>query len=104
MHFNTKNIWLNLFVLFFILFSGALEILCQPDKILHSKGLKEYFITINSKEQRNERIVSAYLDRYTQVELDTYLNLSKSIISKVVKSGDSTFGCSYSNNLFIMEK
>jgi len=54
--------------------------------------LKEYFILIDSKEQRNEKIVKAYLDGYTQVEIGNYLNLSKSMISKVVKSGDSTSG------------
>jgi REP element-mobilizing transposase RayT len=57
-----------------------------------SKELKEYFSIINTKEKRNKNIVNAYLDGYSQVEIGNYLNLSKSMISKIVKSGDSTSG------------
>jgi len=41
---------------------------------------------------RNFAILNAYLDGYTQVDMASYLKLSKSLISKVVKSGDSLTG------------
>jgi hypothetical protein len=33
-----------------------------------------------------------HLDGYSQIEIANYLGLSKSLISKVIKSGDSTAG------------
>ncbi|MEN8304572.1 MAG: helix-turn-helix transcriptional regulator [Campylobacterota bacterium] len=33
------------------------------------------------------------LDGYTQADVARYLNISKSLISKIIKSGDSTLGC-----------
>lgn len=70
------------------------ELVKTKDKYIYkkSKELNEYFIIINSKKQRNENIINAYLDGYSQVEIGNYLNLSKSMISKVIKSGDSSFG------------
>ena len=57
-----------------------------------AKELNKYFIIINTKQERNKNIVTAYLDGYSQVEIGNHLNLSKSMISKIVKSGDSTSG------------
>ena len=37
-------------------------------------------------------IILAYLNGYSQIEIANYLELSKSLISKVIKSGDSTAG------------
>ena len=70
------------------------EVFKTRDKYIYKKikELKEYFIIINSKEKRNENIVKAYIDGYSQVEIGNYLNLSKSMISKIVKNGDSTSG------------
>ena len=56
------------------------------------KNLNEYFIKSELKQQRNSAIITAYLDGYQQVEISNYLNISKSLVSKVIKSGDSTPG------------
>jgi len=54
--------------------------------------LSSYFNNVTIKKQRNSAIITAYLDGYTQVGIANHLNLSKSLISKVIKSGDSTPG------------
>ena len=66
-------------------------------KFLHSLGAmgareEEHFIDVKSKKERNAIISSAYLDGYSQIEIANYLGLSKSLISKIIKSGDSTAG------------
>ncbi|MBT5934380.1 MAG: helix-turn-helix domain-containing protein, partial [Sulfurimonas sp.] len=43
-------------------------------------------------QDRNIAIMNAHLDGYSQASIASYLNLSKSLISKVVKSGDSFTG------------
>jgi DNA-binding transcriptional regulator LsrR (DeoR family) len=48
-----------------------------------------HFLT---KEDRNIAIINAYLDGYSQASIAIYLNLSKSLVSKVVKNGDSFTG------------
>ncbi|QHG91427.1 helix-turn-helix domain-containing protein [Sulfurimonas sp. CVO] len=45
-----------------------------------------------TKVDRNLAILNAYQDGYSQASIATYLNVSKSLISKVVKSGDSFTG------------
>jgi len=57
-----------------------------------TKHLDEHFIDIESKIDRNFAIVNAYIDGYTQADISKYLKLSNSLISKIVKSGDSTPG------------
>jgi len=57
-----------------------------------SKSLEEHFIEVKSKKERNSIISLAYLDGYSQIGIANYLGLSKSLISKIVKSGDSTAG------------
>ncbi len=54
--------------------------------------LQDYFTNVSIRKQRNSAILKAYLDGYTQVEIAKYLNISKSLVSKVVNSGDSTPG------------
>ena len=61
-------------------------------KISQSKQFEEHFYDISTKQDRNIAIINAYLDGYSQVSIAFYLNLSKSLISKVVKSGDSFTG------------
>ncbi len=61
-------------------------------KVSCSIAFEEHFYDVQSKEQRNIAIINAYLDGYTQADIARYLNLSKSLISKVIKSGDSTPG------------
>jgi transposase len=43
-----------------------------------------------SNKVRNLAIINALDDGYTQSQISNYLRLSKSLISKVVKSGNST--------------
>lgn len=45
---------------------------------------------IQNRDDRNFAIINAYLDGYTQAEIANHLNLSKSLVSKVIKSGDVT--------------
>lgn len=54
-----------------------------------TKLFEEHFNDIVTKEDKNFAIVNAYLDGYTQVDIADYLNLFKSLISKVLKSEDS---------------
>mgnify|MGYP000046918404 CR=1 FL=1 len=56
------------------------------------KAFEEHFSDVESKPERNIAIINAYLDGYTQADIARYLNVSKSLISKVIKSGDSTPG------------
>jgi REP element-mobilizing transposase RayT len=66
----------------------------KEDMVILSKSklLEEHFSKMPSKKERNCIIYSAYLDGYSQIEIANYLGLSKSLISKVIKSGDSTAG------------
>lgn len=57
-----------------------------------TKHLDEHFIDVESKIDRNFAIVNAYIDGYTQADISKHLKLSNSLISKIVKSGDSTPG------------
>jgi putative transposase len=59
-------------------------------RIRCSMVFEEHFYDIQSNQERNTAIVNAYLDGHTQADIARYLNLSKSLISKVIKSGDST--------------
>jgi len=54
--------------------------------------LEEHFDKAKNRVERNTVIHLAYLDGYSQIEIAIYLGLSKSLISKVIKSGDSTTG------------
>ena len=57
-----------------------------------TKEFKEYFLDIDTKIKRNEAILLAYKDGYSQVQISKYLNLTTSLVSKVVKSGFLTPG------------
>lgn len=57
-----------------------------------SKEFEEHFMNTQTKKKRNFAILNAYLDGYSQVDIATHLNLSKSLISKIIKSGDSCTG------------
>ena len=61
-------------------------------KISQSKHFQEHFSDISSKLERNLAILNAHEDGYTQVSIATYLELSTSLVSKVIKSGYSTTG------------
>ncbi|MCW8895993.1 MAG: transposase [Sulfurimonas sp.] len=54
-------------------------------KISCCKLLEEHFYCTETKLERNLGILNAYLDGYTQSNIAIYLNVSKSLISKVIK-------------------
>lgn len=56
----------------------------------YSKSLKEHFHDAKTKSARNIAIINALDDGYTQSQISHHLGVSKSLISKVVKSGNST--------------
>jgi len=64
----------------------------QGTTVRRSKIFEEHFYEVTTKSDRNLAIINAYLDGYTQVDIANYLNVSKSLISKVIKSGDSFTG------------
>ncbi|MDD5157013.1 transposase [Sulfurimonas sp.] len=69
----------------------------KEDGILYvkqEKQFQEHFYDISTNSDRNLAILNAYQDGYSQVSIASYLNLSKSLICKVVKSksGDSLKG------------
>jgi len=71
------------------------KVLKSSDGIIimkRSKKLEEHFMDVETKIDRNFAIVNAYLDGYSQVAIASHLGVSKSLISKVVKSGDSLTG------------
>ena len=55
-----------------------------------SLQFKEHFSNIETKKDRNIAIINAYLDGYAQVDIANYLQVSKSLISKVIKNVDPT--------------
>ena len=57
-------------------------------KISQSKEIEEYFTDIQNRKKRNLAIINAYLDGYTQSSISKHPDLSKSLISKVIKNGD----------------
>jgi len=58
-----------------------------------AKTLQEHFNQSKTKEQRNDAIITAMEDGYTQSQIATYLDLSSSAVSKIViekrKNGNS---------------
>ena len=55
-----------------------------------SKSLEEHFIEAKTKQERNSVIRLAYLeDGYSQIEIASYLGLSKSAISMIIKNTKS---------------
>ncbi len=59
-------------------------------KLAYSKTIYEHFKEAESKAQRNSAIIDAVKDGYTQAQIAKQLGLSRSLISKVVKSEFST--------------
>ena len=70
------------------------KVLKSSDGVIvrRSKKFEEHFADVLTKNDRNLAIQNAYLDGYSQVEIASYLKVSKSLISKVIKSGDSLTG------------
>ncbi|WP_345980467.1 hypothetical protein [Sulfurimonas sp. HSL3-2] len=66
----------------------------EKQKILKEKGalhvkqekaFEEHFYDVITKLDRNLAIVNAYFDGHTQASIASYLNVSKSLISKIIK-------------------
>lgn len=60
--------------------------------IKQSKQFEEHFYDNTTKQDRNFAILNAYDDGYPQVDIANYLNVSTSLVSKIIKSGYSTPG------------
>jgi len=55
-----------------------------------SKSLEEHFMNVQSKQDRNSVICLDYLeDGYSQIEIASFLGLSKSAISMLIKNDKS---------------
>jgi len=61
-------------------------------EIKQSKQFEEHFYDNTTKEDRNFAILNAYDDGYAQVDIAKHLNVSTSLVSKIIKSGYSTPG------------
>ncbi len=59
-------------------------------KAAYHHTLKKHFKNSKLKEKRDSAIIKALNDGYTQAEIAKHLNLSRSLISKIVKSAFST--------------
>ncbi len=51
-----------------------------------SKTLDEHFTDVTTRDERNRAVLNAYADSYTQKSIAEYLDVSTSLISKVLKS------------------
>ena len=63
-----------------------IELTKEKEIIKIEKEIKEYFSKITTRKERNDLIRKAYIDGYTQVEISEEVGLSKSSISKIIKS------------------
>lgn len=52
---------------------------------IKQKSLKEIFADLNSKQTRNRQILEAFSEGYKQSEISTFLSLSTSSISKIIR-------------------
>lgn len=57
-------------------------------KLACSKSLYDHFDEVTSKQERNEAIIRAFKDGYTQSSIAKYLNLSTGLICGVIKNED----------------
>ncbi|NPA73819.1 MAG: transposase [Epsilonproteobacteria bacterium] len=57
-----------------------------PNKIKKNRDLKEFFQKDMTKSKRNENIIKAYKECFTQSEIAKYLKLSISTVSKIIKN------------------
>jgi DNA-binding NarL/FixJ family response regulator len=57
----------------------------KDKKLAYSKSLKEHFVKCKTKDDRNKAILHALDDGYTQIQIANFLNVSRSLVSKIVK-------------------
>jgi REP element-mobilizing transposase RayT len=51
----------------------------------YEKSLEEHFAEVKTKKERNETMVEALEDGYTQIEIANFLKVSRSLVSKIVR-------------------
>jgi DNA-binding NarL/FixJ family response regulator len=56
----------------------------ELNRLAYEKSLEEHFAEVKTKKERNETIVEALEDGYTQIEIANFLNVSRSLVSKIV--------------------
>jgi len=54
----------------------------------YTKSLDQHFKDTKSKQERNSAILEAINDGYAQIEVAKYLNVSRSLVSKIVKENE----------------
>jgi DNA-binding NarL/FixJ family response regulator len=57
----------------------------KDKKLAYSKSLKKHFGKCKTKDDRNKAILQALNDGYTQIQIANFLNISRSLVSKIVK-------------------
>jgi predicted XRE-type DNA-binding protein len=57
----------------------------EVNRLAYEKSLEEHFTEVKTKKERNEKVVEALEDGYTQIEVANYLNVSRSLVSKIVR-------------------
>ena len=51
----------------------------------YNKRLEEHFFEVETKKQRNEKMIEVLEDGYSQIEVARFLGVSRSLVSKVVR-------------------
>ncbi len=51
----------------------------------YAKSLEEHFFEYKTKKERNEKVVEALEDGYSQIEISKFLGVSRSLVSKIVR-------------------
>ena len=62
----------------------------DPRKVEKNKNISNYFNNNLTKNERNQQILQAYKDSFSQSEIAKFLDLSISSISKIIKIQNST--------------
>ena len=55
------------------------------NRLAYNKSLEEHFFEVETKKQRNEKMIEVLEDGYSQIEVARFLGVSRSLVSKVVR-------------------
>ena len=55
------------------------------NRLAYNKSLEEYFFEVETKKQRNEKMIEVLEDGYSQIQVARFLGVSRSLVSKVVR-------------------